>query len=158
VGCTKKVAQAPPVPPVPKQGVFVLLRDPEGKPGSIVVRNQGGSQNLDQPYQAVRVDSPTVAPSARFMLDESRVSRLFGPALGVLPAPELEFVLYFDVSKDVLNAKAREQIPSILNAIRDRRSSAISITGHTDTTATPAYNYRLGMRRARNVRDALVKQ
>jgi outer membrane protein OmpA-like peptidoglycan-associated protein len=155
-GCGRKQVQAPPAPAAPKQNVFVLLPDPEGRPSGMVVRNQAGAQDLSQPYQAVRVPRLDVPPGAPFQLDQAEVRRLFGAALDMLPAPEVAFILSFDENRDVLNAQSTAQIPLILSAIRERHSTSITVTGHTDTTNTPAYNYELGMRRAQRVAGILI--
>lgn len=158
--CTPKRVAAPPAPPAPKQNVFVLLPDPEGKPSGIVVKNRAGAQDLSQAYQAIRVERANLAPGPPFTLDQPEVKRLFGAALGVLPAPEVLFTLHFDQGKDVLNAESEARLPAILNAvlstIRKRRSTAIGVTGHTDTTAGAQFNYQLGLRRAQRVAGILV--
>jgi outer membrane protein OmpA-like peptidoglycan-associated protein len=140
--------------------VFVLLPDPEGQPAGIAVSNQAGAQDLNQPYQAVRVERFDVAPGPPFTLDQGEVKRLFGAALDVLPAPEVLFTLHFDPGMDVLNAESDAQLPTVLNAvlnaIRERRSTAITVTGHTDTTAGAQLNYQLGLRRAQRVAGILV--
>ena len=156
--CAPKRVAAPPAAPVARQNVFALLPEPQGESSGIVVRNQGGAQDLTQPYQAVRVQAATVAPSAPFVLDQPEVRRLFGAAIDALPEPEILFVLHFDENRDVLNTASQAQIPAILQAIRDRHSTAITVTGHTDTTATPQYNYELGLRRAQNVKSLLEAQ
>ena len=91
-------------------------------------------------------------------LDQADVRRLFGAALDALPAPEVVFVLHFDEGRDVLNAESSAQIPAILNAIRERQSTDISVTGHTDTVADPQFNYQLGLRRAGTVSGILQSQ
>ncbi len=149
--CSPKRAAAPPPPPPVPQNVIALLPEPDGATTGIVVRNQGGSQDLTQPSTAVRVARAGTAPSAPFVIDQAETRRLFGSALDVLPAPELLFTLHFDEGRDVLTADSLDQIPAILNAIRDRRSTAITVTGHTDTVADPQLNYRLGLRRAQGV-------
>lgn len=160
--CTPKRVTAPPAPPAPKQNVFALLPDPEGKPSGIVVTNQAGARDLSQAYQAIRVERFDVAPGPPSTLDQPEVRRLFGAALDVLPAPEVLFTLHFDQGRDVLNAESEAQLPAvldaILNAIRERRSTAIAITGHTDTTADEQFNYQLGLRRAQRVAGILVAQ
>jgi len=103
-------------------------------------------------------DSNDVAPSAPFTLDAAEVRRIFGSAMDVLPPPEIQFVLHFDEGRDVLNAESEAMIPAILNAIRERHSTAITVTGHTDTTADPQFNYQLGLRRAQRVVDILKSQ
>ena len=67
-------------------------------------------------------------------------------------------MLHFDEGRDVLNAESEALIPAVLKAIRERRSTAITVTGHTDTTATPQFNYQLGLRRAQRVADILQGQ
>jgi outer membrane protein OmpA-like peptidoglycan-associated protein len=155
-GCAKKQAPPPPpAPPAPKQNVFALLPEPEGNPSAIVVRNSAGAQDLSQSNQAVRVERADVAPTAPFPLTDADVRRLFGSALDVLPGPELAFTLHFDLGEVNLTPESQAQVPAILNAIRDRHSTAITVTGHTDTVRIPEGNYRLGMRRAQLVADKL---
>lgn len=160
--CTPKRVAAPPAPPVPKPNVFVLLPDPGGKPSGIVVKNPAGAQDLSQAYHAIRVERIDVAPGPPFTLDQPEVRRLFGAALDVLPAPEVLFTLHFDQGRDVLNAESEARLPAVLNAvqnaIRERRSTAIAVTGHTDTTADGQFNYQLGLRRAQRVAGILVAQ
>jgi len=157
VACGPRHAAAPP-PPAPKQNVFVGLPEPDGSYGAIVVRNQAGAQDLTEPYQAVRVERADVAPGAPFTLASAEATRLFGAAVDALPLPEILFVLYFDEGRDVLNAESAAKFPAILNAIRERQSTAITVIGHTDTTATPQFNYQLGLRRAQGVASLLLRQ
>jgi outer membrane protein OmpA-like peptidoglycan-associated protein len=155
-GCTKKPAPVP-TPPLPQQpqNIFALLPDPDGRTTGIVVRNPAGEQEISQPDQAVRVPGATVAPTAPFAIDQPTVRRLFGTALNALPSAEVHFVLYFDLAQDALNAQSQAQIPLILRAIQDRRSTNISVTGHTDTYGPQNLNYGLGLRRAETVATIL---
>ena len=156
-GCAKQPPAPPPAPPAPRQNIFALLPDPNGNT-RIVVSNTGGAQEVAEPDHAVRVERADTAPTAPFPIDQPTVRRLFGAALDALPDPELPFVLHFDGDSDVLNAEAQAALPAILRAIQDRRSTDISVTGHTDTMGTQAFNYDLGMRRARRVADVLRAQ
>ena len=171
-GCAKKQAQTPPAapppkpaapapkpaPPAQKQSMFVLLEDPSGKSTSIVVTNARGTQEISQPDQAVRVANANAPPTAPFAIDPPTVRRLFGGALDAMPEAEARFVLYFDEARDVPNAAAEAMIPAILNAIADRRSTDIRVTGHTDTTGTSDENLKLGQRRAEAVAAELRAQ
>ena len=69
-----------------------------------MVTNTGGTQEIGQPNQAVRVERADVAPTAPFAIDQATVRRLFGAALDAMPEPEIHFVLYFDEASDALNA------------------------------------------------------
>jgi outer membrane protein OmpA-like peptidoglycan-associated protein len=136
----------------------VLLPEPGGTSTGIVVTNQAGAQDLTLPYQAVRVERNDVAPSALFPLDQPEVRRLFGAAIDVVPAAEVSFTLHFDGDSDVLNAQSEGLMGPILQDIRDRKSTAITVIGHTDTTADRQYNYQLGLRRAQHVARRLQSQ
>lgn len=137
---------------------MVLLPGPEDKPSGITVTNQAGTQTLSQPYQAVRVERSDVAPTPPFSIDQAEVRRVFGAVLDALPPPEIGFTLYFGEGNEVLLAESQAQLPAILNAIRARHSTAISLIGHTDTTADPQFNYQLGLRRAQGVAAILRVQ
>jgi hypothetical protein len=105
-GCAKRQAAPPaPVAPAPVQNIFALLPDPEGKDIGIVVSNTGGTQEIGQANQAVRVERRDVPPTAPFPIDQPTVRRLFGAALDVIPEPEIPFVLYFDEASDTLNTQ-----------------------------------------------------
>lgn len=160
-GCAKRPPSqpSPPPPPPPQpQNIFALLPDPDGRDTSIVVRNSAGEQEISQPYQAVRVAGAAVAPTAPFAIDQAAVSRLFGAALNAMPSAEVHFTLYFNLSQDVLNAQSQAQLPAILRTIQERRSTNITVTGHTDTTGDEASNYQLGLRRAEGVAAILRAQ
>jgi len=154
-GCGRKRVAAPPPAP-PKQNVVVLLPEPDGKASRIVVTNSAGSRELDQPYQAVTVPRADTPPSQPFVMSQQEVRRLFGAALDVLPPAEVQFVLYFQEGRDTLIPESEALLPGILAAISERHSTEITVTGHTDTTADPQFNYQLGLRRAQAVARILT--
>lgn len=155
-GCgRKRVAAAPPPPPA-KQNVVVLLPEPDGKASRIVVTNSAGTRDLDQPYQAVNVQRADTPPSQPFVMSQAEVRRLFGSTLDILPDAEEQFLLYFQEGRDTLIPESEALLPRILAAIAERRSTQITVTGHTDTTADPDFNYQLGLRRAQAVARILT--
>jgi peptidoglycan-associated lipoprotein len=153
-GCASKQVQAPPpAPSQPKQNLVVLLPGPEGRSSSITVTNSAGTQTLTEPYHAVRVERSDAAPSPPFAMDQPAVRSVFGSVLDALPAPEAVFTLYFGEGSDLPGDQT--ELPAILKAIRERRSTTISVIGHSDTTADPKFNYQLGLRRAQAVAAVL---
>ena len=159
--CAHKPAPAPapaPAPPPAPQNVFALLPEPNGAASAIVVSNQAGSQELTQPKDAVKVARNDTAPSAPYALTDADIRRLFGSAIDSLPAPEVQFVLQFELNSATMNAAVTARMPEILKAIQDRHSTSITVTGHTDTTGNSALNYALGLSRAKEVADILRSQ
>jgi outer membrane protein OmpA-like peptidoglycan-associated protein len=88
-------------------------------------------------------------------MDPAEVTRRFGTLRDAMPLPPARFVLQFVENRDELTPEAREMLPAILQAVRERRSTDISVVGHTDTTDESDANYRLGMRRAERVASFL---
>jgi outer membrane protein OmpA-like peptidoglycan-associated protein len=154
----KAPAPAPARPPAPPQNIFALLPDPEHHGTAIVVTNSGGSREIREVNQAVRVDRADAAPTAPFTIEQAAVRRLFGTALDAIPDPGISFLLYFDEASDTLNSTAQAAVASIVRAVRDRHSTDVSVTGHTDRTGSAAENYRLGLRRAERVAEVLRRQ
>jgi outer membrane protein OmpA-like peptidoglycan-associated protein len=160
-GHPRKQVQVPPLaaPPQTGQSLFVLLPEPDGQPTGISVTNTAGAQTITRPYQAVRVERSGVAPAPPFAMEEGEVRRLFSVVLNALPAAEAIFTLYFfSLGSEVLVPDSQAEIDAIVNAIRERHSTAISLIGHADTTADPQFNYRLGLRRARGVAAILRRR
>ena len=145
-------------PPVPKQSMFLVIPDSEGKVGQITVTNRTGTQVLDQPRQASTVQSADVAPSPPSTLEETEIKRIFGEALAAQPAAPARFILYFKDDSEELAPESELLLPEVFRTIRDRGALDISVIGHTDTIGTREYNYQLSLRRARRVADLLVKQ
>ena len=75
-------------------------------------------------------------------MDPAEVRRIFGTVLDALPSAEIAFTLHFGEGSDVLLPESQAQMPAILKAIQDRRSTAISVIGHTDTKGTTESNGR----------------
>ncbi|MCX6611630.1 MAG: OmpA family protein [Acidobacteria bacterium] len=154
--CAKRpVAQLPPAAPPPKQNLVVLLRDETGKTGRIEVSNAGTSVELNQENFAVRLGSPTSAPSQPFLMDQAEIQRIWGAELASLPAAELSFSLYFELNSVNLVAESLAILPQIVKAIADRKSTDVSVIGHTDTTGDSAVNFTFGLNRAAAIRARL---
>jgi outer membrane protein OmpA-like peptidoglycan-associated protein len=149
---------APPQSPAPKESVFLLIPDPEGKVGQITVTNRSGTQVVDQHHQASTVRSADDAPSPPSTVEETEIKRIFGEALTAQPARPARFILYFKDDAEELTPESEVLLPVVFRTIRDRGAMDISVIGHTDTLGTRDYNYQLSLRRARKVVDLLVVQ
>jgi peptidoglycan-associated lipoprotein len=55
-----------------------------------------------------------------------------------------------------LTAESRALIPDILGSVKQRPAPEVVVTGHTDTTGSPASNFELGLKRGTMVRTLLV--
>lgn len=70
-----------------QQNTIVLLPDPDGRVGEIVVSNAGGSQVVNSPMGAISLSSAFQPPPPPVILPPSQIMGMFGSALSVLPQP-----------------------------------------------------------------------
>lgn len=141
-----------------KKSLFVLLSDPDGRTGEIVVANKAGSQDLARAGEATEVKDANTPPSAPFRLEDAEIAKTFGPALAAQPAPPALYVLHFHSGSTDLVAESEKLIMQILQHIKTRQSTDISVVGHTDREGKREGNYRLALDRALQIKSVLISK
>ncbi len=71
------------------------------------------------------------------------------------PERPFHFILYFEHDSSKLVKTSMEKIPSIIQKVKDREPSEVSVIGHTDTKGTAEYNIELSLERAQVVAGIL---
>ena len=136
---------------------IILLPDPEGRAGAVVVRSATGKQLLDKAYAGLEVagtgDMRTKAES------EESVRARYGALLDARPPRPETFVVRFQ------SGSATELTPdsvSVVDALRKRLASwpapQIAVVGHTDRVGSTESNDPLSLKRAQTVVEFLVQQ
>jgi outer membrane protein OmpA-like peptidoglycan-associated protein len=138
------------------KGLVVLLPQPDGKAGQVVVSNAGGTQVLTEAGQGVAVPDAERAPLSPVAMDDVKIREDFGEALAALPPPPIHFILYFRTDTTELTEESRKVLAQVLPAVVERKSTDVSVVGHTDTVGTREYNCNLGMERALLLKNILV--
>ena len=146
----------PPPAPQPKTTV-VLLPDEDGHVGAVSVTGDGASQTIDQAYAFTTVEGVHGKPVGMTAMGESAVTGAYGKMIAAQPLRPVHFTLNFINNKAVLTDEAKAQIPQVMDAIRSRKPTEISIFGHTDSTGTEKYNLQLSAERAKAVAALLRK-
>ncbi len=131
----------------------VLLRDPDGNLGNVVVKNPQGEQVLSQAFRGVALDGN----SPPYFVTQDQLQRDFGAALAARPQLPETFVLYMLTGGTELTPESNALLPVILQKARERTAVDISVTGHTDSTGPPAGNERIARERAEAIADQLRK-
>lgn len=142
-----------------KRDTIVLLPDPDGKVGTIIVTTNGGSHVIDQAGYAIEIEEMSKKPVAPRPLNENEINELFGSALSAQPDPSnrfLLFILYFEHDTTKFTLESKSMIPEFLKTIKNRKPNEVYVVGHTDLVGTESYNIELSSRRARYVRDLLA--
>jgi OOP family OmpA-OmpF porin len=68
----------------------------------------------------------------------------------------MNYTVYFDFDRSNIRPDQQAVVNQVLADAKTHPPSSVSVTGHTDTVGTAAYNMALGLRRADAVRTALI--
>ena len=138
------------------RSMVVLIPDPDGHVGQLVVANEGGQQVLNGKNQSVQMTDRKTAPSKVKTLNTEEIRANFSDALAAQPLPPATFILYFLQDSNELTDESKAVLPQIFQTIQKRGSTDIVISGHTDTVGTKEYNYKLALDRAQATSEILV--
>lgn len=110
-------------------------------------------------YHTLKLAECKAAFEAAIAAVEAAKPKAAAPAPAPAPAPAAKlpgpWTVLFDWDKFNIRKDQTSVINQVVAASKDAKPSVINVTGHTDTTGTPAYNLRLSQRRADSVAKAL---
>ena len=131
---------------------IVLLDDPEGRPGQVVVTTEASETTLSEAGGALALRSGGARPTT---ISAEQIARDFSDTMAAQPTAPRTFILYFETGGARLTPESESQLSQILATVSAYPAPDISVTGHTDTVGSPAENERLSLRRANFVADWL---
>jgi len=79
------------------------------------------------------------------------------PAQAVAPAAPRSYLVFFDFNKSDLTSQATQIVDQAASNAGPAHVTRLTVTGHTDTVGSDAYNMRLSRRRAESVAARLEK-
>ncbi len=141
-------------PPVHRTTV-VLLPDEDGHVGRVDVSGGSGTQRVDEAYTATVVQGGHASAVDR--IGKERVGQAYAVLLDAQPPKPKTYMLNFLLDKTVLTEESKALIPEMMDAIRARKPTEITIFGHTDSTGTEEHNLKLSAERARAIAALLKK-
>jgi len=134
---------------------LILMPEEGGKVGSITVNSSGNINVLNKAYERVTTSRVPLLHPSTDVLTETQVYQDYDPLIKAQPLHPITFTVYFSRGSADLAEKAKALIPAIIEGIRARVPTEITIMGHTDTTGTDALNARLSLERAQTVEKVL---
>ncbi len=134
----------------------VLLPDPDGNVGKVIVANDKEQEVLTEANQSVQSMGRNKALGEVTFLSDAQIQADFSEVLSAEPQPPEKFILYFLQDSNELTAESKTVLNQIIQSIQKRASTDIVISGHTDTVGTNEYNYQLSLERARLMHNILV--
>jgi outer membrane protein OmpA-like peptidoglycan-associated protein len=75
-----------------------------------------------------------------------------------LPPPVARFTLYFIEGTTKLTPESEPELKKVFAELARRPGAEVQITGHTDTVGSEGDNDMLSLKRARDIREALIAQ
>jgi outer membrane protein OmpA-like peptidoglycan-associated protein len=137
------------------RGTVVLLPEKDGKPTSVVVRQDGKETVLDKPYAAVH---DTAFGARPYTSTPEEVQAKFGAALASQPLRAVSFTLYFVEGKDEFTEESKRIVESVFSEIARRPVPDVVVIGHTDALGSDQLNDALAQQRAETVRVELIRR
>ncbi|NYE31096.1 outer membrane protein OmpA-like peptidoglycan-associated protein [Rhodanobacter sp. K2T2] len=133
-----------------------LLPDQSGHVGAVTVSDAQGEQRIDRAFDTVAVE-PSTAPGAPRASDRQAFEKDHRALLDAQPTPPRSFTLNFLFDSMALTPESKQQLPEVLQSVRDRSPTEVTVYGYADSSGTAAYNMALSAQRAQAV-ARLLKQ
>lgn len=127
-----------------------LLPDQTGHVGAVTVSNAQGTQRIDRAFDTVSVKE-SAAPGQPVAVDPGRFEQAHRALLDAEPTPPRSFVLNFRFDSMVLTPESKKLLPEVLQVVRDRSPTEVTVFGYTDSVGTSEYNLGLSAQRAQAV-------
>lgn len=134
----------------------VLLENPEGGSGQVIVRTNEGQQTLDEPGTATAIDRASRPPSSPWQVGVDKIQEVFSWAFGARPERFESFVVYFQHASTDLDPASEATFREMLAEARKRPGADATVAGHADRTSSDARNEAWSLVRAFKIRDALA--
>jgi len=138
-----------------RHDLVVLLPQEGGKTGAVIVREDGRETVLNTPYASARSSedgSMQAKPSS-----PQEVGKVFGRALAAQPARPVSLTLYFTEGTTTLSPESKAVVDRMFAEIAKRPAAEITVIGHTDSVGSDAYNDKLSLERAEQMRQRLIE-
>lgn len=132
----------------------VLLENPDGTTGAVVVKGSQGEQVIDQVGHGAALDGSS-KPAAVAKAD---IQRDFADAMAARPLLPERFLLYFESGGAQLTAESQALLPKIVASATLRPAVDVSIIGHTDTVGRAEQNEELALKRAQAIAELIKKK
>ncbi|MGF6757123.1 OmpA family protein [Paraburkholderia sp. GAS334] len=136
---------------------IILLPDPEGKVGAVIVRSATGEQTIDKAYAGVGVTKGGAIEKT--MDSQSSVQARYGELLAARPPRPMTFTIFFLFdSATELAPESSVTVKKLKTVLATWPAPQLVVVGHTDQAGSQEFNDRLSIRRAESVAAFLIKQ
>ncbi|MFM0341457.1 OmpA family protein [Paraburkholderia fungorum] len=136
---------------------IILLPDPEGKVGAVVVHSATGEQTIDKAYAGV--DVARSGGIEKTMDSQATVEARYGQLLAARPPRPMTFTIFFLFdSATELAPESADTVKKLKAVLATWPAPQLVVVGHTDLAGAQDFNDKLSMQRAQTVAAFLIKQ
>lgn len=136
---------------------FILLPDPEGNAGAVIVRSAAGEQTIDKAYAGV--DVAKGGAMEKTMDSQASVHARYGALLAARPPRPMTFTInYLFDSATELAPQSSATVEKLKAVLATWPAPHLVVVGHTDRAGSQEFNDRLSIRRAQTVAAFLIKE
>ncbi|QIE25914.1 Peptidoglycan-associated lipoprotein (plasmid) [Caballeronia sp. SBC1] len=136
---------------------IILLPDPEGKVGAVIVHSATGEQTINKAYAGVDVTKGGAIEKT--MDSQSSVETRYAELLAARPPRPRTFTIFFlfDSATD-LAPESLATVKQLKAVLATWPAPQLVVVGHTDLAGSQEWDDKLAMRRAETVAAFLIKQ
>ena len=136
---------------------IILLPDPEGKVGAVIVHSATGVQTINKAYAGVDVTKSGAIEKT--MDSQSTVETRYAELLAARPPRPMTFTVFFlfDSATD-LAPESLATVKQLKAVLATWPAPQLVVVGHTDLAGSQEFDDSLSRRRAQTVAAFLVKQ
>ncbi len=135
----------------------ILLPDPEGKVGAVIVRSATEEQLINKAYAGV--DVAKGGAMEQTLDSQASVQARYGDLLAARPPRPMTFTINFLFdSATQLAPESSATVAKLKAVLATWPAPHLVVVGHTDLAGSQGFNDRLSMRRAQTVAAFLIKE
>jgi len=136
---------------------IILLPDPEGKVGAVIVHSATGEQTINKAYAGVDVTSSGAIETT--MDSQAAVQTRYAEVLAARPPRPVTFTIFFlfDSATD-LAPESAATVKQLKAVLATWPAPEVLVAGHTDLAGSQEWDDKLSLRRAQTVAAFLVKE
>jgi outer membrane protein OmpA-like peptidoglycan-associated protein len=141
----------------PQDRLLLLPGEHGVKTGAVAVLSKTGATVtvVDKAYTDARISGESFEASKT---DAEAVRRDHGALIDGLPKPPTSYILYFKEGTTTLTPTSEPILKALFKDAAERAGADVQVTGHTDTLGSTRSNDELSLRRAKTIREMLVKR
>jgi OOP family OmpA-OmpF porin len=135
----------------------ILLPDPEGKVGAVIVHSATGEQTIDKAYAGVDVSKNGAIETT--MDSQAVVQTRYADVLAARPPRPVTFTIFFlfDSATDLAPGSS-DTVKQLKAVLATWPAPEVVVVGHTDLAGSQEFDDKLSMRRAQTVASFLIKE